>query len=120
VDSDKGWKIQLYESLRGDQPVEEFIKSLDEKAQNKIARTFDHVEEFGGALGQPHMKKLTGTNLWELRILGSDSVRIFYITMTGKIFLLLHGFKKKAQKTPRKEIIIAEKRLDEFRSRKHH
>lgn len=111
------WSIQLYESLEGDQPVEDFIRSLDEKAQNKIARTFDHVEEFGVALGQPHMKKLVGTELWELRILGSDSIRIFYVTITGKMFLLLHGFKKKTQKTPRKEIDIAEKRFVEFRSR---
>lgn len=111
------WEITLYESLNGDQPVENFIKSLDEKAQNKIARTFDHLEEFGTALGPPHMKKLTGTSLWELRILGGDNIRIFYVTITGKAFLLLHGFKKKTQKTPRKEILISEKRLRDYQSR---
>lgn len=75
------------------------------------------LQEFGVRLGVPHIKKLTGTELWELRILGSDSIRIFYI-VTGKNFLLLHGFKKKKNKTPPKEIRIAEDRLAEFRTRK--
>lgn len=115
---DNKWKIKAYESLSGDIPVEEFIKSLDEKARLKVSRTLDLLEVFGLAGVYPHVKKLTGTSLWELRILGSDSIRILYITITGKIFLLLHGFKKKSQKIPPKEIAIAKKRLNEYQSRK--
>ena len=114
----QNWKIKVYESLSGEKPVEEFIKSLDERAQLKVSRTLDHLEEFGFEGAYPHVKKLTGTSLWEIRILGADSIRIFYVTITGKVFLLLHGFKKKAQKTPNKEIAIAEKRLNEYQSRK--
>ena len=112
------WKIKVYESLSGDKPVEEFIKSLDEKARLKVSRTLDLLESFGLEGTYPHVKKLTGTPLWELRILGTDSIRIFYVTITGKIFLLLHGFKKKTQKTPPKEIAIARKRLNEYQLRK--
>ncbi len=111
------WSILLYESITGEKPVEEFILSLTIKGQSKVARTFDHLEEFGPKLGAPHMKKLAGSHLWELRILGGDSIRIFYITTTGKTFLLLHGITKKKQKTPRKEIDLAEKRLLEYTSR---
>lgn len=112
------WKIKAYESLNGDKPVEEFIKSLDEKAQLKIGRILDLLEEFGLEGVYLHVKKLTGTSLWELRVLGADSLRIFYVTVTGKIYLLLHGFKKKSQKTPSKEIVIAQRRLNEYQSRK--
>lgn len=115
---DNKWKVKAYESLTGDIPVEEFIKSLNKKARLKISRTLDLLEEFGLEGAYPHVKKLVGTSLWELRILGSDSIRILYITITGKIFLLLHGFKKKSQKTPPREIAIAAKRLNEYRSRK--
>ena len=115
---DEKWRVKAYESLSGDIPVEKFIKSLDEKARLKISRTLDLLEEFGLEGAYPHFKKLTGTSLWELRILGADSIRIFYITITGKIFLLLHGFKKKKQKTPPKEIKVAEERLKEYQSRK--
>lgn len=115
---DDKWKVKAYESLGGDMPVEEFLESLDEKARLKVSRTLNLLEEFGLEGAYPHVKKLVGTSLWELRILGNDSIRILYVTITGKIFLLLHGFKKKKQKTPAKEIKIAQERLKEFRSRK--
>lgn len=111
------WKVVAYESVNGDKPVEEFIKSLEEKAQIKVARTLDYLEEFGLEGGHSNIKKLTGTLLWELRILESDSIRIFYVTITGKIFLLLHGFKKKSQRTSKQETNIAQKRLKEYQSR---
>lgn len=76
------------------------------------------METFGLEGGYPHVKKLAGTELWEYRILGSDNIRIFYISMTGKIFLILHGFKKKKQQTPRKEIKVAQERLQEYLLRK--
>lgn len=112
------WEIDYYESPAGNKPVEEFINLLEEKAQNKIVRALELLEEFGIRLEHPHVKKLTGTSLWELRILGSDSIRIFYVTKEQKHFLLLHGFKKKSQKTDKKEIKIAIKRLQEYESRK--
>lgn len=112
------WKILFYKTLQGDTPVNEFILSLEIKAQSKIKDSIKLLQEFGVRLGAPHVKKLTGTELWELRILGSDSIRIFYIAVTGKNFLLLHGFKKKKNKTPPKEIKAAEDRLAEFRTRR--
>lgn len=111
------WKVRVYESPSGERSVEVFLNALDEKARLKVSRTFELLEQFGLEGAYPHAKKLTGSPLWELRILGSDSIRIFYITVAGKIFLLLHGFKKKSQKTPRKEIAIAQKRLNEYRLR---
>lgn len=115
---DEKWKIKVYESPSGDKPVEEFIKSLDERAQTKVSRTLDYLEEFGLEGGYPNIKKIVGTSLWELRILGADSIRIFYVIITGRIFLLLHGFKKKSQKTPRQEISSAQRRFNEYQSRK--
>lgn len=111
------WKILLYKSPQGETPVNEFILSLELKAQSKIYNAIHLLKTFGVSVGSPHIKKLAGTELWELRILGSDSIRILYIAITGKTFLLLHGFKKKKDKTPPKEIRIAEDRLAEFRSR---
>lgn len=115
---DNKWSVKVYESPSGDKPVEEFIKSLEEKTRLKVSRTLDLLEEFGLEGTHPHVKKLAGTSFWELRILGADSIRIFYVTVTRKVFLLLHGFKKKKQKTPNKEISTAQKRLDEYKLRK--
>lgn len=115
---EENWHIEYYESARGDKPVEEFYNSLEEKTRVKVTKTLELLEEFGIHIDHPHAKKLTGTELWELRILGSDNTRIFYVAQQGKTFLLLHGFKKKTQKTERKEIKLATERLQEYRSRK--
>jgi phage-related protein len=112
------WRIDYYESPSGSKPVEEFINRLEEKAQTKIVRTLELLEEFGIRLGLPHTKKLIGTARWELRILGSDNLRIFYIAKEQKSFLLLHGFKKKTQKTEKQEIKLALNRLSEYQSRR--
>lgn len=114
---DDKWKIELYKTANNKSPIDEFIDDLDVKAQNKIIEVFSLLKEFGINLGMPHSKKLTGTPLWELRVLGGDNIRIFYIAKTGKTFLLLHGFQKKKQKTDKKEIRIAIDRLLDYKSR---
>ncbi len=62
----------------------------------------------------PHIKKLTGTPLWEIRILGEDSIRILYVTKQEKKIILLHAFVKKTDQTPKKEIDISLARLSEI------
>lgn len=111
------WRVIVYRSPSGTYPVQQFIDSLEIKAQLKVRDTIKLLQEFGIFLGLPHAKKLTGTKLWELRIVGGDNVRVLYVAATGKIFVLLHGFKKKKDKTPPKEIRIAEERLLEYKSR---
>jgi len=66
----------------------------------------------------PHVKKLTGTPLWEIRILGKDSIRILYVLIQEENVLVLHGFIKKTQKTPTKEIELATNRYGKW-IRKH-
>ena len=111
------WKILLYQTLQGDSPVKEFIDSLEQRAQAKVYDAINLLRSFGIRLGSPHVKKVTGTEMWELRILGADSIRVLYIAITGKTFLILHGFKKKKDKTPPKEIKTAEQRLADHRTR---
>ena len=57
----------------------------------------------------PHSKKIH-KELYELRVKGDIEVRILY-GFIGKAAYLVHGFKKKSNKTPKKEIDIALKRL---------
>jgi phage-related protein len=98
-------------------PVKNFISSLSLDAQAKVVLGLKLLEQYGIKAGPPHVKKLTGTQLWELRILGNDNIRILYVAVVNRNFLLLHGFNKKKQKTDRKEIKTAESRLDEYHSR---
>lgn len=114
---DDKWGIEYYETASGSIPVKEFIEKLDVIARSKVADALDLLEGYGISLGLPHSKKVVGTQLWELRIVGGNNIRIFYISKTGRAFLLLHGFQKKKQKTDTKEIKVALKRLDDYRQR---
>jgi len=55
-----------------------------------------------------HMDETTG--LFEVRVeVGSDIYRVFSFFDEGQLILLLNGFQKKSQKTPKNEIELAEK-----------
>ena len=99
------WEIIFFETSRGERVVKEFIKSLDQKIISKISSGIDLLEKHGPILGMPHGKKLN-KDLYELRIRGKQELRIIY-GFTGKTIYLLHVFQKKTQKTPLKEIKIA-------------
>lgn len=111
------WKVLFYTSSSGDTPVRDFIFSLEEKTQTKITAILELLKEYGLRVGPPHVKKLTGTELWELRILGQDNIRMLYIAISGKTFLILHGFLKKKQKTDPREIKVASERLRDYSNR---
>lgn len=110
----KKWNIIYWESNRGIAPVYEFIESLEERLQSKIYNSLELLEEYGPQIGSSHSKKLKGFDIWELRILGSNNLRVFYTAIIGRSFLLLHGIKKKSQKAPTKEIKTAQRRYEEY------
>ncbi len=89
-------------------PVEEFIASLDGKAIAKVLKSIRLLGEFGHMLSMPQSRKVAD-QLFELRIRGGQEVRIFY-TFYEYQACLLHGFIKKSQKTPKKELEVALKR----------
>jgi len=102
------WSIELYEKDNGQCPVLEFILSLPPKHQAKVEREIDLLEEFGINLTYPHTRKIEGgsyKDLWELRIkFARDISRIFYFIHLNNKFVLLHGFVKKSNKTPKNEL----------------
>ena len=113
----KRTKIYYYLSSRGNNPVRDFLDSLSIKQQVKALRIFQHLQEFGATAAIPHLKKLAGTPLWEIRILGKDNIRFLYFIPRQNYILILHGFIKKKQKAPRKEIATALKRLADWEAR---
>lgn len=105
------YSVDYYRNLRGDCPVEKFIDSLPAKLRAKNMREIVLLESFGIELPAPYTKQLHGKNasgLWELRVkLSTDITRIFYFYPSGKRILLLHGFVKKSDSTPPRELETA-------------
>lgn len=112
-----GYKVEYYVSLATQNPVKEFLDSLSPREQTKILRIFQYLKDYGLQAVLPHIKKLSGTLFWEIRILGNDSIRILYIIPQKEKVLILHGFIKKSQKTPISEINIATKRYEDWLKR---
>ncbi len=71
------------------------------------------IEELGANPGQPYVGALKG-GLFEIRSKGKAGIgRSLYCTVTGQEIIILHSFIKKAQKTPKKEVALARKRMKE-------
>lgn len=85
-----------------DNTIEKFIKNLEPKIQARVLRTLELLEKFGRQLKMPHSKKVF-QNIFELRTHGKQEIRLFYLFQKEKI-VVLHGFIKKSQKIPKKEI----------------
>ena len=113
----KKHKVVYYTSPTNQNPVSDFLDSLSTKQQSKILRILEYIREYGLEAVTIHTKKLTGYHLWEIRILGQDNIRVVYAILLKDTVLLLHGFIKKRQKTPPKEIQKALLRLKEYQSR---
>src|SRR5947209_7555628 len=99
------WNMKTYQTSKGEQPVDEFIKAQQSQAIAKIAHLVDLLQQHGNQLGMPHSKSI-GKDLYELRIRGKEEIRLLYCFHKREI-VLLHESKKQTQKTPRKEIIMA-------------
>ncbi len=86
--------------------AQEFLASLDEKTRNKIFQTFDRASLL---LDPEVFKKLADTDIWEFRTLfNKRKYRVLaFWDKEGPVDTLViatHGFVKKTQKTPQKEV----------------
>jgi phage-related protein len=84
---------------------EDFLKEQPIKVQNKIFKIIEAIETLE-RIPTNYFKLIVGTSgLYEARIqLGSDIWRVFCFFDKGKLVILLNGFQKKTQKTPKNEI----------------
>lgn len=119
------WQVEYYKKENGKIPVVEYLLTLNAKMRAKAFSEIELLEKHGTALREPYSKPIKGEkykDLFELRIkFSSDISRIFYFTFKNNTFVLLHGFTKKSDKTPEKELDKAlrykedyERRCDEW------
>lgn len=92
-----------------DPRVDKKIRALPKLDSANVVRVVDMFTEYGFTLTEHHLKKL-GKNLWELR---ADKTRLLF-GLVEKSAIIVNIFLKKSQKTPKKEIELAIKRLKEY------
>jgi len=84
------YNLVFYTAERGDSPLDDFLDGLDKKSRAKVAAYMSLLEEEGQNLKRPY----------------ADIVR-------GKI-VLVHAFSKKTRQLKKKDIDLAEKRMEDW------
>ena len=99
----------FYRNEVGTEPVRDWLKALDKKERYLIGTDIKTVE-FGWPIGMPTCRPMGGglfevrTNLPQGRI-----ARVLFCIYDSRL-VLLHGFIKKTQKTPKKDLDLAKDR----------
>ena len=117
------YKIEFYETQNGESELWNFLENLRQKSTtNKDLRIqykqmmfyIELLQNNGTRLGENITKHLDD-GIWELR---PGNNRVFYFFMEEDTFVLLHHFRKKSQKTPRREIEKAKVERKDYLARR--
>jgi len=113
IDRSKKITARFYLTPSGRNPVRDWLLELSKADRRTLGKDIQKVE-FGWPIGMPYCRSL-GHGLWEVRsdLSGGRIGRVIF-TLVGGEMVLLHGFEKKARKTPRYEIELALRRKREI------
>ena len=117
------YSIEFYETADGKSELWDFLEELRVKSAsskdariqfNQISLYIQLLEEKGTRLPENITKHLED-DIWELR---PGNNRVLYFYFSNNTFILLHHFRKKTQKTPRREIEKAKSEVIDYLKRK--
>ena len=117
------YTVEFYETRDGQCPVWEFLENLriksasnkDARIQHKQASLYIELLQQNGTRLNDNITKHLEDGIWELR---PGNNRVFYFFYENNTFVLLHQFRKKSQKTPKREIEKAKSERIDYLSRK--
>ena len=117
------YTVEFYEKANGESELWDFLEELREKSktskdariQYKQASLYIQLLQDNGTRLPENVTKHLEEDIWELR---PGSNRVLYFYYKNDTFVLLHHFRKKSQKTPRREIEKAKAERDDYISRK--
>jgi phage-related protein len=102
------WKIVYYSEA-----VRQWVDGLPAGLRAYYARITERMSKCGPYLGMPYVRPL-GQGLNEIRATGKEGIaRVFFAARSEQI-VILHGFVKKTEKTPKRELDTARRRLKEI------
>ena len=117
------YNVEFYETQDGKSQIWEFLEDLrikaatskDARIQHKQASLYIELLQQNGTRLNENITKHLEDGIWELR---PGNNRVFYFFFQDNTFVLLHQFRKKTQKTPKREIEKAKQERDDYLFRK--
>jgi phage-related protein len=108
--------VNFFTTEAGSEPVREWLKDLSAQDRKTIGEDIKTVQ-FGWPLGMPLVDHIEG-DMWEIRIKLDNRIARVLFVIVDQTMILLHGFIKKAQKTPKPELDLAKQRLKTLRGKR--
>lgn len=104
--------VRFWRSAHGREPVRVWLNDLSADERRIVGRDIAKVQ-YGWPLGLPLCRAM-GDGMWEIRssLPSRREVRVLF-GFSGDVLVLLHAFVKKAQKTPKQDLMLARERLKE-------
>ena len=107
------YKLIYYQPERGNSPFFDFWTELDKKARAKVGTFLSILAEHGPNLKRPYADHVRG-KIRELRVpYRSNQYRVLYFFWRKGQIILVHAFSKKTWKIQEKELVLAERRMDD-------
>ena len=104
--------LVFFRTAGGSEPVRDWLIGLPDDDCRAIGVDMMKVQ-FGWPIGMPLCRNLGG-GLWEVRTnLGNRIARVIFCFSDGEM-IVLHGFIKKAQRTPKGDLDLARQRKSEY------
>ena len=100
--------VTFFKSEIGNEPAREWLKSLTLDQKKRIGEDIKTVQ-FGWPIGMPVVRKMEN-GLWEVRSKIDNGIARVLFTIVDDTMVLLHGFIKKSQKTPKDDMETARSR----------
>lgn len=111
-------RIEFDVAPNGVAPAEAWLDQLSRGSQQKFAALFVRMGETGKIWNERKFKHLTETDqIFEFKV---DADRILCFFFIGRRLILTHGFRKRGDKTPPREMERAESYKQDFEGRVTH
>lgn len=117
------YTVEFYENADGRSELWDFLEELrmkaatnkDARIQHKQISLYIQLLQDNGTRLNENITKHLEDGIWELR---PGNNRVFYFFFENDTFVLLHHFRKKSQKTPKREIEKAKNERADYIARK--
>jgi phage-related protein len=106
--AEKKIEVVFFKTAAGHSPVRDWLLELAREDRRQIGEDIKAVE-FGWPVGLPVCRALAG-GLYEVRTDLKDRIARVVFLIDGSDMVLLHGFIKKTQATPKGDLELARKR----------
>lgn len=110
------YEVEFYKDRKERCFVIELLNELQTKVRAKVVKWMDKLEKEGPDLPRPYTDIVKG-KIRELRVGFSSNEYRFLYFFFGKRIIITHGFLKKADNIPKREIERAERIMQDFLER---